>query len=81
MGLKIIFSKSASKIASKRIINIFQKIYFYRYYRCVLLFQERFFTDFAPYHGRPTENFKVLTCGNSSELAKGRTAIPVSSKL
>jgi hypothetical protein len=38
VGLKMVFSNTAPKIASKRINNVVQTIYFYRSYRCVLLF-------------------------------------------
>jgi hypothetical protein len=36
----MVFSKTAPKMASKRIKNVVQNIYFYRSYRCVLLFQD-----------------------------------------
>jgi hypothetical protein len=39
-GLKMVFSKTALEMASKRIKNVVQNIYFYRSYRCVLLFQD-----------------------------------------
>jgi hypothetical protein len=35
----MVFLKTAPKMASKRIKNVVQKIYFDRSYRCVLLFQ------------------------------------------
>jgi hypothetical protein len=40
MGLKMVFSKTVPKMASKRIKNVVQNIYFYRSSRCVLLFQD-----------------------------------------
>jgi hypothetical protein len=36
----MVFSKTAHKIPSKITKNIIQKIYLYRYYGCVLLFQD-----------------------------------------
>jgi hypothetical protein len=36
----MIFLKTAPKMASKRIKIVVQNIYFYRSYRCVLLFQD-----------------------------------------
>jgi hypothetical protein len=40
VGLKMVFSKTSPKMASKRRKKVIWKIYFYRYYRCVLLFQD-----------------------------------------
>jgi hypothetical protein len=40
VGLKMVFSKTAPKKASKRIKNVVQNIYFYRSYRYVLLFHD-----------------------------------------
>jgi hypothetical protein len=80
-GLKMVFSKTAPKMASKRIKTLF-KIYTFTGPTF-----SRFFSDFAPYQGRPPEPFgifRLLTSRNSSQytykqLAKSRAGI--SSKL
>jgi hypothetical protein len=38
--LKMAFSKTAPKMTPRRIKKVVQDIYFYRSYRCVLLFQD-----------------------------------------
>jgi hypothetical protein len=86
MGLKMIFSKTAPKMAQKRIKNVVKNIYFLQVLKICFSFS-RFFTDFAPYQGRPPEPlkiFRLLTYRSSSQYmykqsAKGRTGI--SSKL
>jgi hypothetical protein len=48
VGFKMVFSKTAPKIPSKRTKNVIKKIYLYR--RMCFTFP-RFFTDFAPFRG------------------------------